>query len=231
MIEQLIEALAMAAGDEAVRSVLLRGDGPAFCVGGDVKLFHAILSGKETLEDQSPDRLHVAIRAIAELPKIVVAAVHGACAGAALGMISACDLALAADTAQFSSAFLGIGASPDGGTTYFLPRLLGRRRAMEVLLNPMPFSAERAEAIGLINQCTVPADLLDTARGVADMVAQGPVRANERLKRLMSHTHETQLADQLRDESTSMQASMADDEFKEGVRAFVAKRPPEFLGT
>lgn len=218
------------ANDRRVRCVLLRGEGPAFLAGGDVAMFHARLDELPQLSLRLARELHFGVLALARMPKPVLAAVHGAVAGAGLSLMAACDLAIAADNARFAVAYSRIGVSPDGGGTYFLTRLLGRRKALQLMLLADPIDAPSALGLGLVNRI-VPAAVLDEeARKLAARLADGPTLAYAETKRLITAAGENSLDAQLEAEAQAFSRLAGSNDMREGVTAFVEKRAPRFRG-
>lgn len=233
MAEGLAAALARCEADAAVRCVLLRG-GEHFMAGGDIRQFHAMLGEPEALRRPVIERLiqlaHLSILSIRRMPKPVLASVRGACAGYGLSLVLACDLALAADDAYFTLAYARIGASPDGGSTYHLPRVVGHRRAMEIALLADRIDAAQAASLGLVNRTVTAENLDEEAARLARRLADGPTAAYARTKALLNQSHARDLPSQLQAEAEAFAASSATDDFAEGVQAFLARRPPAFRG-
>jgi 2-(1,2-epoxy-1,2-dihydrophenyl)acetyl-CoA isomerase len=233
-IADLAEAVAEAAEDRAARAVLLRGAGTHFCAGGDITMFAELvrLSPAERLKAlyQIVDALHPLLIRMRHMPKPVVAAAQGAAAGFGLSLVLAADLALAAEDTVFTSGYIHLGTSPDGGMTGTLPRIVGLKHAAELMLLGDRFDAQRALALGLVNR-VVPADALDTeAAAVAARLAAGPTHAYGRTKALLQATLGDGFDAQLRRETESFAACAATEDFAEGVRAFLEKRRPVFTG-
>ena len=228
----LREASERMAADDAVRCVLVRGAGGHFMAGGDIMTFHAWLDEPaETRRTKTAELIavvHATIRALREAPKPVVAAIDGACAGFGLSLAAACDLALAADSTTFSVAYCRIGASPDGGSTFSLPRIVGLKRAMALALTGDRFSARDALEMGLVNQVCADDAVHNDAAALAERLAGGPRRALARTKALMNGAFNATLSEQLALEEQSFLDGVVGAEFEQGVRAFIAKRPPEF---
>jgi len=214
----------------SVRAALLRGAGRAFCAGGDVKIFAERVAEGEALSRSEIDPMHRLFEELYALPKPLVAAVHGACAGAGLSLLLTCDLALAADDAVFDLAYLRVGLSPDGGASYLLPRHLGLKRATELLLRPRKLSAHEALELGLINQVLPASELLEGARALVAELAAGPTQAYANVKQLLRRSFSNDLRAQLSLESELIRESSETEDFREGVRAFVEHRAPHFIG-
>jgi 2-(1,2-epoxy-1,2-dihydrophenyl)acetyl-CoA isomerase len=230
MIVQLRAACERAEQDPVARAVVLRGAGPAFLAGGDVSYFHANLPRMPELVRQGGAELHHAILALRRAPKPVLASVHGTVAGAGVSLMAAADLALAAEGTKFMLAYSRIGASPDGGATYFLPRLVGSRRALELMLLSDPIDAQTALALGLVNRVAGAERLAAETEAIARRLAQGPTRAFAETKRLVNESQDQTLAAQLASEVEAFARCAATGDFAEGVTAFVEKRKPDFKG-
>lgn len=225
-----MEAALSIAEKPEVRAVLVRGEGRAFCVGGDIRVFADVAARGEHIPEAGPDHLHRSIERIRALEKPVLAVVHGACAGAGLSLVLACDLAIAAEDSKFNLAYVGIGLSPDGGSTYFLPRHVGMKRAMEIFMTGGTMTSAEALGSGLINRVVPAEDVLDQGRAMAQILSMGPTQAYARLKKLMNATFTNSISEQLALESKFFSASSKTADFREGVAAFLGKRAPEFQG-
>lgn len=220
--------------DPAVRCVVLRGAGGHFMAGGDVKSF------KQRQQLSHADRrrqvleglhlLHFAIYRIRRMPKPVLASVQGAAAGAGVSLMAACDLAIAADTAFFTWAYANIGLCPDGSGTFFMPRLLGMRRALEMAMLPERMEARQALEWGLVNRVVPEADLEAETLKLAQRLASGPTYAFGRAKALMNASFDNGLESQLELEGNAIGDCMCTDDHTEGVNAFIEKRSPSFQG-
>ena len=220
--------------DAAIRAVLLRGAGEHFMAGGDIKWFHAALDRPDDERRHMFERLlaevHASVTRLRRMAKPVVASVQGAVAGFGLSLMSACDLAIAADNSYFTLAYCNIGTTPDGGATYALPRQVGVKQAMEIALLGERFDARRALELGLVNRVVPLADLADETRKLVERLAEGPTVVYGRTKRLINESLNRSLAEQLLAEQDSFAASSVTADFAEGVSAFVAKRKPRFSG-
>ena len=233
-IAQLAAAVTEAAEDSSARVVLLRGAGTHFCAGGDITMFAELIrlapAERQTALYRIVDTLHPLLVRVRHMPKPVVAIVQGAAAGFGLSLVLAADLALAAEDTIFTSGYIHLGTSPDGGMTATLSRVVGLKRAAELMLLGDRFDAGRALDLGLVNR-VVPADALATeAAALAARLAAGPTHAYGRTKALLQATLGDAFDAQLRRETESFAACAATADFAEGVRAFLEKRRPIFAG-
>lgn len=216
--------------DTAIRCVVIRGAGRGFMAGGDVAGFHRDLDHIETVAGELIEVFHEAVKAVARMPKPVIASLHGPVAGAGLSLALNTDLAIAADNTVFTLAYAAIGVSPDGGSTFHLPRIVGMRRAMEIALLADRFDAAKALDLGLVNRVVPDADLAGETERLAARLAAGPTRAYAATKTLVRGSFETDLVTQLDAERTAFVASTATSDFASGVVAFTSKKKPEFRG-
>jgi 2-(1,2-epoxy-1,2-dihydrophenyl)acetyl-CoA isomerase len=227
----LLAALRAAATDDAVRAIVLTGAGKAFCAGQDLKEHVALLLANDPAPLSTVDEHYNPITlAIARMPKPVITAVNGMAAGAGASFAYASDLRVAGTSAKFLMAFANIGLSADSGGSWTLPRLIGYGRAMEMMLLATPVDAERALAIGMVNQVVADADVLPVATELAARMAAGPTTAYARIKAAMLRAAGTDLESALAEESAGQTAAGATVDHRAAVEAFVAKRPPTFTG-
>ena len=221
----LREALRQAR-DVEVRAVVVTGAGRGFCAGQDLTEF----GETPDIGDALRATYHPNVLAIRALEKPVIAAVNGVCAGAGLSLACVCDFRIAADDASFVPGFIGIGLVPDAGGTYFLHRLLGASRAFEWMTSNRRLTAAEAHAWGLVSE-VVPADELPArAAELAATYAAMPTRAVGMTKRLFDNADTATLEEQLELEAQLQAAATQSDDFREGVAAFLEKRPPSFSG-
>jgi len=214
------------ARDPEVRAVVITGAGRAFCAGQDLTEFGETGDIGASLRET----YHPNILAIRALEKPVIAAVNGACAGAGLSLACACDIRIAADSAAFVPGFIGIGLIPDAGGTYFIHRLLGASRAFEWMSSNQRLTAAEAHAWGLVSE-VVEADALPLrAAELASSYAELPTRGIGMTKRLFDHADTATLEEQLEMESQLQAAAAQSEDFREGVNAFLEKRPAKFTG-
>lgn len=227
--EALAAAFARAAADTEVRAVLMTGAGKGFCAGQDLTdRALAPGQGRPDLGESLDQRYNPLVRAIRRLPKPVVCAVNGAAAGAGANVALACDIVLAARSARFLQAFARIGLVPDSGGTWFLPRLVGDARARALMLLAEPISADQAAEWGMIWRVVEDERLLGEARALAERLAEGPTHAFGLMKRAFLASPANSLDVQLDLERDLQREAGAADEYLEGVRAFVEKRPARF---
>lgn len=224
------ETVAGLAGIAGLRCVVLRGAGRAFVAGGDLAAFAADFDRAGVVLDELLDQLNPAVVALQALEAPVLASVHGAVAGAGLSLMCACDVAIAAEGTRFVLAYGRIGASPDCGGTWSLPRLVGQRKAAELMLLGDAWDAATALGAGLVNR-VVPAELLEVqTAALAERLAAGATRAFGAFKRLVSEAYRHTLAEQVERERSAFRALTASADFSEGVSTFLAKKAPRFEG-
>lgn len=228
MADSLRQAVLACAADDAVRAVLLTGQGRAFCVGGDVKAFAAAGAAASALVDTLTASLHTAIARLASMDKPLVTAINGAAAGAGFGLAILGDVALAARSAKFAMAYGAIGLTPDGGATWLLPRLVGLRQAQRLALTGERIDAQEAERIGLISAVVDDATLKDEALALARSLAEGPRQAFAHTRALLHQSLSNGLETQLEREARDIAKAIAGSEGQEGIAAFVARRRADF---
>ena len=211
-----------------VRVILVRANGPMFCPGASMEFLRPDLPGMDTRVDTLLEKLNPALARLSTGSAVIVAVVHGAVAGGGFGLMNLADLVLAADDTRFSLAYSSIGATPDLGASWYLPRLLGERRALELLLLSETFDAHRALALGLVNAVHPRAEIDDAAVRLTARLRDGPASAHAAVKRLVRAAHTTTLTQHLDAERQEIVAASRGLEFAEGVRAFVERRKPKF---
>lgn len=229
-IRSLREALEAAGADPAVRAVHLRGEGRAFCAGGDVATMDEHLRAGELprLFHELTGEQELAVRAIVGMPKPVLASLAGVAAGGGLSLALAADWRIASEEAVLVPAFPRLGAVPDGGLTYFLPHYLGLGLAQELLFTDARVPALRARELGLLHEVVPSAELAARSRARAQELAGGPTFAYGRMKRLLLSAFHESLANQLLLERRGAVEAARGPELAEGIRAFREKRPPRF---
>lgn len=233
-IGKIRDALLAIEADRDIRVLILTGAGEHFIAGGDVHFFKRSL-------DWSPDerrarfievvhRIHPVVLAIRRMPQPVIASVRGAAAGWGVSLILACDLAIAADNARFSLAYSGVGATPEGSGSWFLPRTVGAKKAMELTLLKDRIDASEALALGIVNRIVPLPELSAGTNEWADKLAVGPSVAIAETKRLFNSAQTSTLEAQLNAEALAWGECAATEDFAEGARAFLERRKPVFKG-
>ena len=229
MAKALREAAILCAEDSAIRCVVLRASGRIFCAGGDIGAFSSQLNNLGALTRTLTADLHAAMAIFARMEKPLVTAVNGPAAGAGFSMALAGDLVLAGQSAVFAPAYGAIGLSPDGGASWLLPKLVGLRRAQEMLLLGQRLTAEQALAERMVTRLCPDDTLHAEADELAARVAGGAVRAWGRTRSLLLESFTATLPEQLDAEARFIAQSGNDPEAREGIGAFLAKRKPDFL--
>lgn len=231
LAQELLAALGDCAQDQGVRAVVLKAAGRAFCAGGDIKAMQASL-GQDAAAffRELVGMFHQAVMALREMPKPVLASVHGFASGGGFSLALACDLRMAADTARFNMAYVNIAVTPDGGGSFFLPRLAGLGKAMQLVFTGEVIDAREAERLGLVNWVVPEGELEAKTQEVARRLARSSPGALAEAKRLLNLSLGRDMAAQLEDERETMARRSATEDFREGIAAFLAKRPPQFPG-
>jgi 2-(1,2-epoxy-1,2-dihydrophenyl)acetyl-CoA isomerase len=215
------------ARDGGVRAVVITGAGRGFCVGQDLTEFREATGD---IGSRLRGSYHPNIRAIRALEKPVIAAVNGAAAGAGMSLACACDLRIAAESATFVPAFINIGLIPDSGGSYFVTRILGPARAFEWLASGKRLTAAEAHAWGLVSEVVETEAFTARVAELAAQLADLPTKGVGMTKRLLDHAVTASLEEQLEREAQLQTAATQTEDFKEGVAAFLEKRPPKFRG-
>ena len=209
--------------DLKVRAVILSGEGPIFCAGGDLKAFATGGFGADRASV-----VHEGLLGLHRSPAPVIAAIQGAAIGYGLGLACACDIRLAAEGTEFQAGFTGIGLSPDSTPSYFLPRLFGPSVAARLMLTNLPIDAEEARTHGFVASVHPPAELAAAAVELAERIARMPSGALRRAKQLLQASLTHSAEEQVAMEVGLILESFATDDFREGVTSFVEKRKPDF---
>jgi 2-(1,2-epoxy-1,2-dihydrophenyl)acetyl-CoA isomerase len=231
LARQLDEAALQCDENADVRAILMTGAGRMFCGGGDLKAFAA----------QPPDRLpaylkavtfyfHQALHRFARMRAPLVVAVNGNAGGGGMSLALAGDIVLASESARFTMAYTRVGLTPDGSSTYTLPRLIGVRRAMELMLTNRTVTAGEAEQLGLITRAVPDNELKQQAEAMVQELAQGATRAFGGVKRLLYSSAISSLAEQMELETESIAEMARTRDAYEGITAFLGKRAPRFTG-
>jgi 2-(1,2-epoxy-1,2-dihydrophenyl)acetyl-CoA isomerase len=224
----LREAIETAEKSDA-RVLLLTGSGRAFCAGGDVSIFSKSEDHADVAE-RTMAQFHPAVLKLAQSRLPSVAAIHGAAAGAGISLMLACDFAVAAARTRFTLAYPKIGASLDGGASWFLPRLLGTRKAKELAMLSETFDASTAERLGLVNRIVPDESIHAEAKQLARQLMEGPGAAYAEIKRLIDAAGCSDLGRHLEDERATLVKLANGHDFAEGIAAYLTKRKPNFLG-
>jgi 2-(1,2-epoxy-1,2-dihydrophenyl)acetyl-CoA isomerase len=216
--------------DPAVRCIVITGRGKAFCAGGDVKDFVEQLPRIGAHIKELTTYLHGTVSRLARTAKPVIMAINGVAAGGGLSFALSGDVVVAAESARFTMAYSKIAATPDGSSSYFLPRLIGLRRAMELYLTNRVLSAREAFEWGLVTRVVPDAELAPAVETLADELAAGPTLAIGGAKRLFHQSTWESLETQMELEAQAIAQSGHTEDFREGVTAFAAKKTPTFRG-
>jgi 2-(1,2-epoxy-1,2-dihydrophenyl)acetyl-CoA isomerase len=227
---ELLSAALAADEDATVRCIVLTGAGKAFCAGGDVKTFAAAGDRIGILLKEITTNLHGAISRLCRAAKPVLVGANGVVAGGGMGLAMAGDLVVAAESARFTMAYAGIGASPDASSSYFLPRLVGMRRAIELYYTNRVLSAREALEWGLVTRVYADAEFPRALAALAAELAAGPTRAFGRARRLFQDSTRESLETHMELEAQAIAASGHTEDFTNAVAAFAAKRAATFHG-
>lgn len=230
MATELMRAAIALDDDDSVRAVILTGDGKMFCAGGDLAAMKAAGDDPSPYLKELAGNLHLAISRMARMRAPVVAAVNGTAAGAGFSMMCATDLAIAAEGAKFTMAYTNAGLTPDGSSTYFLPRIIGQRRTAELMLTNRVLNSQDALEWGLVNQVVPDEELLPTAEKLAGQLAGGPTGAYGVVKKLLVNSAHDSLESQMEHETRGIAAASRTADGHEGIAAFLEKRRPSFEG-
>lgn len=232
-VGQEFQAAVAEAQNSGARAVVLTGAGRAFCAGGDLREMQKIAERDGRVEaffDEPLRMLNECILLIRNTPLPFVAAVNGAASGGGCNLALACDIIVAGESARFNQAFIKIGLVPDCGGTFILPRLVGLKRATEMLMTGDVVDARRALEMGMINAVAPDDELMARAMAMAEKLAQAPTVAVGYIKKLLEASAKNDYSEQLElERKTQIEAGQTQD-FREGVTAFIEKRPAKFVG-
>jgi 2-(1,2-epoxy-1,2-dihydrophenyl)acetyl-CoA isomerase len=227
--EQLLAALRRLDGDDAVRAVVLTGTGKVFCAGQDLGEHAAALGASPASAfDTLAEHYNPIVRTLTAMPKPVIAAVNGTCAGAGISLALACDIRVCSAAAKFATAFTGIGLTFDSGLSATLTRAVGSARASELVLRAEPFTAQQALDWGLVGRLTEPERVLDESMALAARLAAGPTLAYAEAKRAIQAAALPALPDVLEAEHAAQARLGQTADHQDAVRAFLAKQRPAF---
>lgn len=220
--------------ERGARCIVLTGAGRAFCAGGDLREMQEIAGREGRVEaffDEPLRILNESILLIRQTPVPFIAAVNGVASGGGCNLALACDLVIAAESAKFNQAFIKIGLVPDCGGTFILPRLVGWKRAAELMFTGDLITAQRAAEMGMINSVAADGELMSQVMAMAEKLADAPTAAIGRIKALLDASATNDCKDQLDAEREAQIESGKTRDFVEGVSAFLEKRPPRFVGS
>jgi 2-(1,2-epoxy-1,2-dihydrophenyl)acetyl-CoA isomerase len=218
--------------DDEVKAVILTGAGKGFCAGSDVsdRLGKRLEKGGEESRFENLQQVGAMALDIADFDKPIIGAINGAAVGAGLSLALLCDIRLASEKARFGAVWLTVGLIADVGATYYLPRIVGREKALELILTREIVGADEALKIGLVSKVFPHAQLMDGARNLARSIATGPSVAVELTKRALQRSLDNDLKTQLDYETYAQNICRQTEDHKEGIRAFAEKRKPAFVG-
>lgn len=228
MAFELHKALDVAKNDPEIRCLVISGEGKAFCAGQD--LGEAIENNGIELEQIVTEHYNPIIERIRKIEKPVIAAVNGVAAGAGANIALCCDIVLASESASFIQAFSKIGLIPDSGGTFFLPRLIGVQRATALMMTGEKVGAQDAVQMGMIYKCFPAEQFQEAVQKFAEQLAQMPTKGLGLTKRLLNESWQNDLSQQLKLEGAVQVEASETHDYREGVRAFLEKRPAQFKG-
>ena len=230
----LIDVSQKILSNKSLKCIVFEGSGDHFCAGGDINMFGKILDlSPEERKDHFQkflSQLHMAILNFINTPVPIIAKVRGAAAGFGLSLVLCSDLAIASSDSKFNLAYNHIGLSPDGGSTFFLPRLVGIKKAKEIAFLGHRLDAEKALELGIINRITKNEDLDSSVNALVEELSKGPTKAIGLTKKLINQSLYTNEVVQLQTETEFFSMSSATSDFEEGVKSFLEKRKPIFKG-
>ncbi len=232
MITSAIENLRLAVSDPAVGAIVVTGAGRGFCAGGDVSAMGGSPAADLTFEQRvdQQNAIHTLSQLLWEMPKVTIAAVNGAAAGAGLGIALSCDLCFASEQARFGTAFAKVGLGGDFGTTWQLTRKVGAAKAKELFFLAEMLSAEQALALGLVNRVLAESSFRDEVSSIARRIAHGPLVSYRYMKQNVNLALSSDFASSLQREAVSHLRCSQTRDHREGVAAFTEKREPKFVG-
>lgn len=234
MAIELMDALGKVDADRETRVLVITGAGRAFCAGADVNRFHALAEARKRGEPIREESLTAVMgrgpAMLQEMGKPIIAAINGPAVGFGCTLAAACDIRIASDGAVLGAIFARIGLTPEFGSTFNLPRLVGIAKACELVFTAKIIDAKEAKEIGLVNQVVPAAELMKATREMALTIAEGPPIALKLAKRGLYQGLETNLATQVQYETLAINACFQTQDHAEGVSAFLEKRKPKFIG-
>lgn len=230
MAQEVLQAINICEQESLLRALIIQANGKMFSAGGDVKSF-ANAGDNIVIEiRQIMHHLHQAVAQLAQLPAPVIIAVNGMAAGAGFSLACGGDIVIAAESAQFTMAYTAIGLSPDVGASWYLPRLVGQRRAQELMLTNRRLTATEALDWGIITQVVADDALSETVEALANKLSRGPTRAYAAVKHLLHASSQQGLESQLELEARYMASLAASKDGRGGINSFINKEKPSFTG-
>lgn len=228
LAKELLKAAIYCDQNKFIRCVVLTAKGRFFCTGGDLDEFQAAGENISEFLSELAGILHLAISRLIRMNKPLLVAVNGTAAGAGMSLSLIGDIVIAKDSAQFCPAYTGIGLSPDAGLTWYLPQIVGLRRAQEILMTNKKMSASTAFEYGLLTMVSSDADFEQRVKENATLLANQPLPALNNIRQLLLSSHQNSLETHLELEARAIEAVSFDVTVKEGIAAFLEKRPPDF---
>lgn len=227
LAEELYEASLLCAEDDEIRAIVLTGAGRIFCGGGDLAYFASEPNLKKALLKMTT-HIHGAISRLIHQPAPVICAVNGTAGGGGFSLMLSCDIAISVENAKFTLAYTAAGLTPDASSTYFLPRIVGLRRANELALTNRRLTATEALEWGIVNQVVPAEELMPTVMKLAKQIAKGPTEAYGKALGLMRGSFDHSLETEMELEAQSISNIITTPNAREGVQAFLEKRKPQF---
>lgn len=226
--KELQDALKNAAKDENARVIVLTGEGKAFCSGQDLK----DISGQEdrSLGESLHKRYNPIIKSMRTMEKPIIGKINGVAAGAGCSLALACDYLVASENASFIEIFINVGLVPDSGSSYFLPRVVGKQKAFELATMGNKLDAESARKWGIVNQVADENSFDDETDKIVKYYANAPTKAIGMIKKMLEKSTHSTLEEMLEYEAQCQEVAGRSEDYKEGVDAFVNKRKPSFKG-
>ena len=229
LVKELLDVAIKCESGEPIRALILQGEGTIFCAGGDLKFMTEQDNLRESISEMI-GILHVALSKIDHLDAPLIGAITGTAAGAGLSLVSACDMAIAGKSVKFTSAYTAAGLTPDGSSTFHLPRSIGKKRTMELMLTNRVLSADEALDWGLINSVVDDDDVIKEANKLAGRIALGPTKAFGGVKEMIRQSFSNGLETQMELESQIFLKQLKGEDGPEGIKAFTEKRRPSYKG-
>lgn len=229
MAKDLMHAAIRCDEEPSIRAVIIAGAGRLFCGGGDLQEFSQA-KGLPAMLKEMAGYLHLAVSRLRRMDAPVIAAVNGTAAGAGMSLACCCDLVIAAESARFMLAYAGVGLAPDGSSTYFLPRTIGLRRALELALTNQTLSSQEAANMGLVTRVVPDEQVMPEATALAAKLAAGPTKALGTAKRLLESSLTESLETQMEMEARGISDASRTADAREGIAAFLEKREAKFKG-